>query len=220
MVRVSGRKKVAARKERLGGRYTPIRPKPPKRTTISSLLEPEEIKLKPYSIPKRRRKGRSRAAQRKTARKLKRISFKGKPTKRVSLIEQAKPRDVTRKSKYKFAYGGTEGVVVSPRGRAMARGVTDPFAKPPEDQPQGVQDYFLSSRAIRRFGYDIENGVLLVIFQTGYGYHFFKVPLSVWINFQAAQSKGRFFMSQIYGHWTGKEGSKTYHPNYNYARIQ
>lgn len=110
-------------------------------------------------------------------------------------------------------------IVISPRGRAMAKGVTDPFAAPPKDQPQGVQDFFLGSSAIRRMAYDPNTSTLEVVFTTGYGYHFLNVPRSVWINFQMAQSKGRFFMSQIYGHWSGKKGSKTYHPNYKYTRI-
>ena len=112
-----------------------------------------------------------------------------------------------------------ETLVISPRGRAMVKGVTDPFAKPPKDQPQGVQDYFLGSRAIRRYAYDPDSGILEVVFTTGYGYQFFDVPYSVWLNFRMAQSKGRFFMNQIYGHWTGKKGSMTYHPNYRYVRI-
>ena len=109
-------------------------------------------------------------------------------------------------------------VVISSRGRGMSRGVTDPFATPPEEQPQSTQDYFLSSRAIRRMAYNPNTQTLEIIFQTGYGYQFFKVPMSVWINLQQASSKGRFFMSQIYGHWTGPKGSMTYHPNYNYRR--
>ena len=110
-------------------------------------------------------------------------------------------------------------LVISPRGRALTRGVTDPFQKPPTDQPQSVQDFFLGSRAIRRMAYDPSTSTLEVVFTTGYGYHFFGVPQSLWINFQIAQSKGRFFMSQIYGHWSGKKGSKTSHPNYKYTRI-
>lgn len=113
----------------------------------------------------------------------------------------------------------TETLVISPRGRPLAKGVTDPFAKPPKDQPQAVQDYLLGSRAIRRMAYDPDTGTLEVVFTTGYGYHFFDVPQSVWINFRMAQSKGRFFMTQIYGHWTGPKGSMKYHPNYRYKRI-
>ena len=112
------------------------------------------------------------------------------------------------------------GLPISPRGREMVKGITNPFAKPPKDMPQSVQDYFLSSKAIRRYAYDQNNMTLEIIFQTGYGYHFFNVPYSVWINFQMAQSKGRFFMNHIYGYWSGKKGSKIYHPNYKYKRIQ
>ena len=113
----------------------------------------------------------------------------------------------------------TRTIVISPRGRGLTRGVTDPFEKPPTDQPQSVQDFFLGSRAIRRMAYDPNTSTLEVVFTTGYGYHFFGVPRSLWLNFQMAQSKGRFFMSQIYGYWSGKKGSKTYHPNYKYTRI-
>jgi hypothetical protein len=110
-------------------------------------------------------------------------------------------------------------LVISPRARKMRIGVTDPFAQPPKTMPQSVQDYFLGSRAIRRMAYDNRTRTLEVVFTTGYGYQFFEVPYNVWINFQMAQSKGRFFMNQIYGHWTGPKGSMTYHPNYQYKRI-
>ncbi len=112
-----------------------------------------------------------------------------------------------------------EGFPISPRGRVLIKGVTDPFQKPPKDQPQSVQDYFLGSRAIRRRAYDPSTRTLEVVFTTGYGYHFFDVPYSVWLNWLKAQSAGRFFMNQIYGHWTGPKGSMTYHPNYKYTRI-
>jgi hypothetical protein len=112
-----------------------------------------------------------------------------------------------------------EGFAISPRARPMIKGVSSPFAKPPKDMPQSTQDYFLSSRAIRRKAYDPATSTLEIVFTTGWGYHFYDVPYSVWLNFQRAQSQGRFFMEQIYGYWSGPKGSMKYHPNYNYKRI-
>lgn len=145
----------------------------------------------------------------------------GRAAKRKSIrIGKRKKKRHPKPSRRTTKLTDVEGFPISPRGRPMARGVTDPLAQPPEDMPQSIQDYFLSSRAIRRRTYDLNTGTLEVIFQTGYGYQFFRVPQSVWINWLKAQSAGRFFMRQIYGHWTGKSPNKVYHPNYNYRRIQ
>ena len=110
-------------------------------------------------------------------------------------------------------------IVISPRGRGMSKGVTDPLAKPPKNMPQSKQDYFLISRAIRHAAYDYPNSTLELVFETGDKYHFYDVPFSVWHNFQMAASKGRFFMTQIYGYWSGPKGHMTYHPNYQYSKI-
>lgn len=108
---------------------------------------------------------------------------------------------------------------ISPRARGMTRGVSAFMEKPPEDMPQSVQDFFLSSRAIARAAYDRVNHILEIWFTTGHGYQFFSVPIDVWRRFQMAQSKGRFFMEQIYGYWAGPKGDKTYFPNYTYREI-
>ena len=110
--------------------------------------------------------------------------------------------------------------VISPRGRELEKGVVRPSEQPPEGMPQSAQDYFLSSRAIRRMAYDDTRNILEIIFQNGYGYHFYSVPVSVWENMKAAQSKGKFFMDQIYGVWVGPKGNMKYFPNFTYRRIQ
>lgn len=113
-----------------------------------------------------------------------------------------------------------EAHVISPRGRELEKGVVSPSGQVPEGMPQSAQDYFLSSRAIRRMAYDQKRKILEIIFQNGYGYHFYSVPENVWINMKAAQSKGKFFMDQIYGIWIGPKGSMKYFPNFTYRRIQ
>jgi hypothetical protein len=109
--------------------------------------------------------------------------------------------------------------VISPRERQLLKGMPSPFEAPPENMPQSAQDYFLSSRAIARMAYDKERRILEIVFTTGKGYQFLGVPYMVWVSFQQAQSKGRFFMREIYGHWAGPKGHKTYFPNYTYREI-
>ena len=111
--------------------------------------------------------------------------------------------------------------VISRRGRAEdERGMVSPFHKPPEEMPQSTQDYFLSSRAIRRMAYDEKRMILEIVFQNGYGYHFYRVPMAVWIGLKEANSKGTYFMNYIYGFWLGPKGNMTYFPNYTYRRVQ
>ncbi len=110
--------------------------------------------------------------------------------------------------------------VISPRGRKLEKGVVSPEGIAPEGMPQSVQDYFLSSRSIRRMAYDYKHNILEIIFQNGYGYHFYSVPVNVWENMKVAQSKGKFFMDQIYGIWIGPKGNMKYFPNFTYRRIQ
>ena len=194
-----------------------------KRTQVGQSLKRAEIPFgvsstgitvtvlkKPSTIPKKSTKTKVASRNQKIRRR------SGVHMRRASLFRVSAAGELRTRARRIEA----ETLVISPRGRPLAKGVTDPFAKPPSDQPQGVQDFFLSSRAIRRYAYDPSVQTLEVVFTTGYGYHFFKVPRSVWINFQMAPSKGRFFMNQIYGHWTGRKGSMTYHPNYKYERIQ
>jgi len=117
----------------------------------------------------------------------------------------------------------TEAVhyVISPRGRRMDdRGMYDPHGKPAEGMPLSPQDYFLLSRAIRHMAYHERRGILEILFSTGHIYQYLGVPEAVWIAFQMAQSKGKYFHKHIYGYWSGKKGSKVYHPVYNYRRVR
>jgi hypothetical protein len=113
-----------------------------------------------------------------------------------------------------------ESHVTSPRGRALSsRGIVSPLERPPEEMPQSVQDFFLSSRAIARYAYDMKKRILEIWFTTGAAYQFYSVPYDVWRNLKKAQSKGRFFHDYIYGEWRGPKGNKTYFPNYTYRKI-
>lgn len=229
-----------AKKEKISGRFAPIRPKKKPETKFYKVEGvKEERPPKPSRATIRHRTGIGRAAQRKSIRtsrrtanrhpKPKKVRRPSTPTATAQITKRRQERanrrgSIVRRREGTFVGRGkfteVENIVISPRGRPITKGVTDPFAAPPEAMPQTVQDYFLSSRAIRRRAYNTNTGTLEVIFQTGYGYQFFKVPQSVWVNWLKAQSAGRFFMKQIYGHWTGPKGSMTYHPNYNYRRIQ
>lgn len=127
-----------------------------------------------------------------------------------------------KKGKLKKAQRGVEavGMVISPRERKMEKGIISPFERPPEEMPQSVQDYFLTSRAIRHMAYNARRNILEITFQTGHVYQFWGVPQAVWESFKMAQSKGRFFMNEIYGYWAGPKGEMTYFPNYTYARVR
>ena len=139
---------------------------------------------------------------------------------RMSIIQRNRRGDPSISHVGRGARTEVVNLVISTRARPLTRGVVSPFDAPPETMPQSVQDYFLGSRAIRRMAYNPDSAILEIVFQNGYHYQFFNIPINLWINFQMAQSKGRFFHDQIYGYWSGPKGSMTYHPNYQYRRLR
>lgn len=201
------------------------------RTGPTASIQSVVAKTKPVRTPKRRRVGRPRKRGLKKKTHGARVSGAkrtkvGKELKRrgVPLEVSTEGMTVTLPRTSGIRLSGAniqkETLVISLRARSMAKGITDPFQQPPKDMPQSVQDYFLGSRAIRNMAYDPDKFILEIIFQTGWGYQFMGVPHAVWIAFKAAPSKGQFFMNEIYGYWSGKPGSKIYHPNYSYRRVK
>lgn len=103
--------------------------------------------------------------------------------------------------------------VVSMRGREHV------MAAPGPTQPQTAQDLFLQSTAIDTFAYDPKQQILEIKFVKGGKYQFYDVPWVVYGGLLTASSKGRYFHNHLYGYWSGREGSKIYHPKYNYRKI-
>lgn len=58
------------------------------------------------------------------------------------------------------------------------------------------------SSAISSVGYDEQRSVLEVEFQSGAVYDYLNVPLKVWEDLQAADSKGRFVSRHIRDHYS------------------
>lgn len=55
----------------------------------------------------------------------------------------------------------------------------------------------VDSTSIASVGYEQHTGILTVEFKTGSVYRYFEVPRGVYDAFLAADSKGRFFMSNV-----------------------
>lgn len=99
-------------------------------------------------------------------------------------------------------------------------GTVDPLSQVGLGQPTSKQDYFLLSRAIANWNWDPKTWILEVEFTSNHVYQFIGVNPNIWRKLQDAPSKGRAFHKYIYGHWTGKKGSKVYHPTYREVRIK
>ena len=110
------------------------------------------------------------------------------------------------------------------RRAVSQRGRTHVMEAPAIGQPQQPQGVLLASTAIRKFKYNIKDKILRIWFVGGGVYDYFNVPESVVITFAQAQSKGRFFRRNIYGHWTGKPnqhpGVMKLIPDYQYKRVR
>lgn len=204
---------------------------PPKQTQQETRIKLQTVKIIKKVAKKgkkraktKKRKGPSNKAQADRLRTQTKVRDMGRlpqANRRRSIIQKNRRGDPTGQP---FVGRGARtevvNLVISTRGRPLTRGVVSPFDQPPETMPQSVQDYFLGSRAIRRMAYNPDSAILEIVFQNGYHYQFFSVPINLWINFQQAQSKGRFFHDQIYGYWSGPKGSMTYHPNFQYRRLR
>lgn len=59
----------------------------------------------------------------------------------------------------------------------------------------------LESSSLAAAGYDAATATLEVEFRHGGVYRYFLVPQSAWRAFQAASSKGRFFVAEIRDHY-------------------
>ncbi len=64
---------------------------------------------------------------------------------------------------------------------------------------------FVESSAIERIDYRSETGQLFVTFTGGRRYIYFDVPASIYRRFMEAESRGRYFNSQIRDHYDFRE---------------
>ena len=87
------------------------------------------------------------------------------------------------------------GMVVSPRGRDLAR--PTPGMEPSAAMPQTQQDFFFTSRAIRTMAYDYKKHILQIQWQSGDVYNYYDVPELIWIALKNASSKGRYVYYNI-----------------------
>lgn len=58
-----------------------------------------------------------------------------------------------------------------------------------------------ASSNIKRLAYDDEKALLEVEFRNGRKYQYNSVPISVWVNFLASKSKGKYFSKYIKGQY-------------------
>jgi hypothetical protein len=60
----------------------------------------------------------------------------------------------------------------------------------------------ISSEMIMSFGYDVENGILEIEFRKGGAvWQYFDFPEIAWSEFYNAESRGRYFLSNIRGQY-------------------
>jgi hypothetical protein len=70
------------------------------------------------------------------------------------------------------------------------------------EQTTGKFEYHqVTSTAIDTIGYATTQHILYVRFTSGYEYHYFEVPRTVFENFLRAPSKGRFFNRHVKGQY-------------------
>jgi len=59
----------------------------------------------------------------------------------------------------------------------------------------------VSSSNIAAIGYDVNRAILVIEFLNGYAYEYFDVPEYIFLEFQSADSKGKYAHANIYKHF-------------------
>lgn len=91
---------------------------------------------------------------------------------------------------YNFVFGDNGTPVLANKAQAVL------------GAPEHWEDFYPQSTAIERMRYEYNSNTLKIVFTSSSDeYSFFNVPLSVWIAFKVAESKGKFFYRYIKGNY-------------------
>jgi len=60
-----------------------------------------------------------------------------------------------------------------------------------------MERQYVESSMIRSIGYDIENSILEIEFNSGAIWQYYDFPQSLWYEFENSESKGQFFHREI-----------------------
>lgn len=71
------------------------------------------------------------------------------------------------------------------------------------NEARTIVRYDIDSSNLKSAGYDEARGILAVEFQSGAIFHYYQVPLQVFEDFGAAESRGRYYAKEIRGKYHG-----------------
>jgi len=74
----------------------------------------------------------------------------------------------------------------------------------PVNEARTIERYAIDSSNLKSAGYDEARQVLSIQFHSGAIFHYYGVPLHVFEDFGAAESRGHFYARNIRGKFTGK----------------
>lgn len=74
----------------------------------------------------------------------------------------------------------------------------------PVNEARTIERLPVDSSNLKSVGYDETRGILAVEFQSGAIFHYYQVPLQVFEDMGAAESRGRYYAKEIRGRFVGK----------------